>query len=150
MSPDFLTQLRARSGEIVASWRALLHEQPAADALASPETLQYLIPEMWERILAIAEKSARARMSLPMARLQLPACNCGHNPYRAFYIAAERALAEAAVHITAAQPPAERRPSDLLAVVHAVRSLALSDIDAFCGTCMHRGTAENCRYPASA
>lgn len=150
MSPDFLTELRARSDEIIEAWRALLHEQPAADALASPETLQYLIPEMWERILTAAEKSARARITLPMARLQLPACNCGHNPYRAFYIAAERALAGAAVHITAAQSPAERRQSDLVAVVYAVRSLALSDIDAFCGTCMHRGTADNCRYPSPA
>lgn len=150
MSPDFLTELRARKTAILERWRALLHDQPTGDPLASPETLQYLIPESWDRIMATAEKSARTRMGLPMARLQVPACDCGHNPYRAFYIAAEQAIAEAAVHITADQPATERRPGDLVAVVYAVRSLSQADIDAFCGTCMHRGTADNCRFPAQA
>jgi hypothetical protein len=148
MTPEFLSHLRARSAGIQDRWRTLLHIEPVSGPLANPAALQYMIPEAWDRLLAGIEEPRRTPLSLRAARAPLPSCNCGNNPYRAFFIAGEQAVAEAAVLIQAEQPAAQRSPGDLAEVIFAVRSLARTDIDTFCSACAHKGKARNCRFPA--
>jgi hypothetical protein len=149
VSPQFLSALRARGPEIQYRWRRLLRIEPVSGPLANPEALQYLIPQVWNQVLATVAKSSRTPVSLEKARAQLPACNCGKNPYRAFFLAAEQAITEAAVLLQADQPPPKRKPADVAELVFAVRSLARSEIDTFCGACTHRGKAHNCRFASA-
>jgi hypothetical protein len=146
MSPEFLSALRTRGAEIQDRWRTLLRIEPVSGPLANPEALQYLIPHAWKQVLLAVGKPPRAALSLAAARAQLPACNCGNNPYRAFFIAAEQAITEAAVLLQADQPASKRKESDVAEIVFAVRSLARSEIDTFCGACTHRGKAHDCRF----
>lgn len=145
MSPQFLAQLRARFEEVHPCWQTLLRAEPVSGPLANPEALQYYIPEAWNEILNAAAKP-HSPISLRTARAQLPACKCGHNPYRTFFLTAEQAVTEAAVLVQAAQAPAERAPADLAELIFAVRALARTNIDTFCGACVHRMTANNCRF----
>jgi hypothetical protein len=118
--------------------------------LANPEALQYLVPEIFTAVLERAAKTNRKAVTLEQARATLPACDCGNNPYRAFFLAAEQAITEAAVLIQTQQPMAARQPSDLAELIYAVRCAARAEIDAFCGACVHRGHAKNCRFSVAA
>ena len=149
VTPEFLASVMAGRASIEEHWRTLLKIEPVSSPLANPEALQYLIPEALGEIFTRAA-SKRKAMSLESARAELPAFNCGNNPYRAFYLAGEQALTEAAVLLQAQQQPALRRESDLAALVYATRVAARSEIDAFCGACVHRGRAKHCRFATAA
>jgi hypothetical protein len=141
-----LEKLRERRHAIAQAWAALLHVERYNSALANPDTLQYLVPDTLERIFATLARSFRVPVSLASAKLPLPPCNCGHNPYRAFFIAGEQAITEAMILVQAELPAALRRESDLAAVLFTIRRHAAADIDVFCGICTHRGHARNCRF----
>jgi hypothetical protein len=146
MTADFAEQLRAQAFAIQSRWRTLLHLEPVSGPLANPEAMQHLIPQAFAQIIALACKSRHPAMTLERARAELPDCGCGHNPYRAFFVAAEQALTEAAVLIQAAQPAARRTTADLAQLIFAVRMQARAEIDTFCSVCTHRDTAANCRF----
>jgi hypothetical protein len=148
VTPEFLASVMACRASIEEHWRTLLNIEPVSGPLANPEALQYLIPQALNEIFTRASK--RKAATLESARAELPTCNCGHNPYRAFYLAGEQALTEAAVLLQAKQPPALRRESDLACLVFAARAAARSEIDAFCGACVHRGRAKHCRFATAA
>lgn len=146
MSPEILQQLRALSPVLRETWEAGLRLAPINGPLANPDTLRHLIPDSLRRIFLSLARPSRAPLSLQAARARLPACDCGNNPYLAYFTTGEQALMEIMVRLQARMPPLERRQSDLAEVVFAVRRLANSEIDAFCGVCTHRGTASNCRH----
>lgn len=124
----------------------MLKIEPVSGPLANPDMLQYLVPEVFEQILAKAEQLSGRVVSLESARAQLPACGCGRNPYRAFFTAAEQAMTEAGVLAQAMMDERERDPADLARLVFAIRTLACDEIDTFCSACVHRGCAAGCRF----
>jgi hypothetical protein len=146
MSPVLLSELRARTEEVVQRWETLLRIEPISTPLANPDTLQYLIPEVWEQILCAARKTLRSPISLRSARAHLPACDCGNNPYRGFFRAAEQAVTETAVLIQSAQPGMGNRLNDLGELIYIIRKFARAEINAFCKACVFHGEAENCRF----
>lgn len=146
MTHEFLFRLRARQSAIEQQWRTLLAIEPVWTPLANPQTLQYLIPTMCHAIFEHAAKLSRSPSALATARAHLPDCNCGNNPYRAFFIAGEQALTEAAIVVQAQLAAELRKPRDLTALIYVIRGAARSEIDAFCGACVHRYKAANCRF----
>jgi hypothetical protein len=118
--------------------------------LANPDTLVYLIPDSLDDILAILAKESPAPQSSPRAKTHLPACNCGNNPYLAYFLAGEQALVEAVVLLQAALRPEQRHKSDVSEIILTMRQLARSEIDTFCGVCSDRGAARNCRQAVAA
>lgn len=146
MSPQVIELLRTRRDAIQQRWCALLRIEPVNTPLANPDILAHLVPESLDRMLALLAKASRAPASLQTARLTLPACDCGNNPYRAYYIAGEQALTEEFVLWETAQPERQRRESELAAVIFFIRRLAQADIDDFCGACSQHAKAPRCRY----
>ncbi len=149
MAPDFVYLLRARSDAICAQWETLLRVEPVSGPLANPDSLVHLISDSLEKFFAALAKPTRASLSLAEAKACVPNCKCGNNPYLAYFVAGEQALVEAAILLQAELPPAERHPNDLSAVMLAVRRLARSEIDTFCGVCDHRTVAPQCRHAES-
>jgi hypothetical protein len=145
MDAGFVEQLRLRAYSICSQWETLLRLEPVHSPLANPDALRYLIPETFREVLETLTKIA-AQPPLDDTPLSLPACDCGHNPYRAYYKAAEQALVEAAVLIQVRAERKPRHPGEIASVLHALRSLALRDIEAFCGICSHRGDNDRCRH----
>jgi hypothetical protein len=146
MSRHFISLLRWRKHDIEGHWRTLLKIEPASGPLGNPETLQYLIPEMCEKVFSRAEQLSNRTITLEQARLQLPSCTCGNNPYRAFFVAGEQAVTEAAILLESAGAPDTRDEASVARLVYAVRSIAADEIDTFCGACLHHGVAPGCRF----
>lgn len=146
MTPEILHQLRARGPSIHVRWETLLRIEPVNGPLANPDAMARLIPETLAQILTELARSS-SPVSLRSARgAQLPACNCGHNPYLAFFVAGEQALVETVVIAQSENPLMRRHESDVAEVIHLVRSMARDEIDTFCGICTHRGSDANCRH----
>jgi hypothetical protein len=150
MSPELLDLLRARSGSIRDRWEALLRIERVNTPLANPDALVHLIPGTMIEIFKAAAKPPRAPLALTEVRAdRLPACECGHNPYLAYFLAGEQALVEALVLLQTELPPAQRTESDVAELIRAIRRLGREEIDAFCGICVHRGCAKKCRHAAA-
>lgn len=150
MSPTLLQQLRAQSATIHVRWETLLRMEPVSGPLANPDALVRLIPESLARVFEQLDDQTTGELSLAeLAGERLPGCDCGFNPFLAYYVAGERAFSEAVVLL---QPvgTGRRNESDLAEVLRAVRRLAIDEIDTFCGLCAHRGGVLHCRYPADA
>jgi hypothetical protein len=146
MTPAVVRDLRACLPAIRLHWEALLRLEPVDTPLANPDALAHLIPHSLEEIFLRLGKYSRVPVSISVARAQLPSCDCGNNPYRAYFIAGEQAVTEAFVLLQAELPAEDRRMSDMAEVIYAVRRLARSNIDAFCGVCVNRGIAPRCRH----
>ena len=146
MHPDHLIDLRFRSPMIRERWEAFLRVEPVSNPLANPDALVHLIPETLNQILEALEKPSRAPVSIQAARAIVPDCDCGNNPYRAYFMAGEQALCETLVLLQAESPPDKRQQADLAELIFAVRKLAKTDIDTFCSACVHKGVAAKCRY----
>lgn len=146
MTPDHLGDLRARSVGIQERWKTLLRLEPVSGPLANPDALVHLIPETLERIFELLAKPARVPISILAAKACVPKCDCGNNPYLAYFVAAEQAFVEAAVLQQSELAPAERRPGEVAEVMLAVRRLARMEIDTFCGACVHRCVDRSCRH----
>jgi hypothetical protein len=146
MTPERLRDLEARRVSIRDRWETLLHLEPVSGPLANPDALAHLIPETLERVFALLAKPARVPVSVMAAKACVPKCDCGHNPYLAYFVAAEQALVEAAVLLQSEAPAVARRQGDVAEVMLAVRRLARLEIDTFCGACMHRCVDPKCRH----
>ncbi len=149
MAPDFLRALRARRTKIAERWDTLLRLERVNSPLAHPDTLTHLIPDSLKQIFAELESGEGASLNLVTAKSErLPACSCGNNPFLAYFLAAEQALTEAAVWLQV--ETGRRQESDLAQIIHAVRTLARSEIETFCSVCTCRGHADKCRFASAA
>lgn len=146
MTPAVVRDLRACSPAIRFHWEALLRLEPVNSPLANPDALAHLIPHSLEEIFLRLGKYSRVPVSISAARAQLPNCECGNNPYRAYFVAGEQAVTEAFVLLQSELPAESRRSTDMAELIFAIRRLARSNIDAFCGVCVNRGTAPHCRH----
>ena len=150
VTPERLRSLQARATSIRGRWEVLLRIEPVSGPLANPDALAYLIPHTLEQVFTLLAKPARTPVSMTAAKTQVPRCQCGHNPYLAYFLAAEQALVESSVLLEAELPPSERRHSDVAEVMLAVRRIARLEIDTFCGACVHYGVDVNCLHLAVA
>ena len=146
MTSALLLDLRARRTAICTQWEALLRVERVSGPLAHPDTLVYLIPNSLDQIFANLAKDSLAPKSSRRAKIQLPACDCGNNPYLAYFLAGEQALVEAVVLLQAELQPERRHKHDVSEIILTVRQLARSEIDTFCGVCSHHGVALHCRH----
>lgn len=150
MSPAFFQQLRAQSATLHVRWETLLRMEPVSGPLANPDALVRLIPESLARVFRELTEAPEPGCTLTeLTRTRLPSCDCGYNPFLAYYIAGERAFTEAVV-LLQTPGPAARNESELASVIDAVRRLAHDEIDTFCGICTHRGLVANCPVSAGA
>lgn len=151
MSPELLQHLRARGAAIRGRWEALLRIERVNGPLANPDILVHLIPDSLARILAMVEKPARTPLSLRDAKAERPPpCDCGYNPYLAYFVAGQQALLETVVLRQAELPPSERHESDVAEIVRAIYRLTRSETEAFCAVCTHRGLVPKCPHSAAA
>ncbi len=147
MAPDVLQRLRDRSATIHVRWETLLRLEPVLTPLANPDALVRLIGDSLARIFTAVAQDRRPPISLREARsIGVPSCDCGNNPYGAYFIAGEQAFVEAIVLLQAELAPQERTEGDVAAIIRAVRELARGEIDTFCGLCVHRTKADRCRH----
>ena len=151
MPPEILDRLRARSATIHVRWEALLRIEPVASPLANPDALSRLIPDSIARVFATLAGDKRAPITLREARADhLPPCDCGHNPYKAYFVAGEQAFVEAVVWLQAEAPHEAHPERDVADVIRAVRQLGRNEIDTFCGICVHHSKAVHCRHTPAA
>jgi hypothetical protein len=146
MIPERLRDLRARSEDICRRWETLLRVEPVSGPLANPDAMKHLIPATLDQVFGMLAKPARSPVSIMAAKAQVPKCECGHNPYLTYFIAAEQALVEAVILLESELPASERRQSDVAEMMYAVRRLARLEIDTFCGVCSHRCISPKCRH----
>lgn len=152
MDSVLLQHLRARDAVIRERWEALLRIERVNSPLANPDILVHLIPDSLERILNLVEKTARKTpLSLIAVNAdRLPPCDCGCNPYLAYFVAGEQAILETVILLQSELPPNGHQESDIAEIVRAIRRLTRSEVDAFCAICTVRGTASKCRHAAVA
>jgi hypothetical protein len=147
---ELLEQLREQSPAIHVRWETLLRVEPVVSPLASPDALTLLIPDTIAKVLTALAAAPRRSLSLrDEAADRIVACDCGHNPYRAFFVAGEQACVETLVLLQAKQPAAKRRESDMAELIRAVRRIAAGEIDTFCSICTDYRVAASCRHSVS-
>lgn len=146
MNAAVLDHLQQNRDVIRIRWDLLLRLEPVVSPLANPDTMAHLIPDS----IGLLMEELRARMQ-PNHRRPSPkrlACNCGHNPYRAYFKAGEQALAEAVVIAHVETRVDSDRQADITEVLTAIRALAATEINTFCSICTNYRVAEKCRYRA--
>lgn len=147
MAPDLVQQLRQSAADIRRRWEALLRIERVSGPLANPDALVHLIPDtLAEIFVGLAHGTRRPITFIDAMAERLPTCECGNNPYLAYFVAGEQALVESVVLLQAKLPVAYRRESDVAEAIHIVRALARVEIDNFCGVCAHRGCVKGCRH----
>jgi hypothetical protein len=79
-------------------------------------------------------------LSLEIAKACVPLCECGNNPYAAYFLAGKQALIEAVVLVQAAEPRdhPETRYTDVSKLYRAIHSIAQRKVDDFCSVCQFR------------
>lgn len=151
MAPLFLKELKARSAIIRGRWEALLRVEGVPSPLANPDMLVHLIPESLAEVFRLVAYNPTSARTVEEAKAdRLPPCDCGNNPYLAYFLAGEQALSESVILLQSEQPRLGAKETDLAEVIGAVRDLARAEIDTFCGICTHHGTAPRCRHAAAA
>lgn len=127
-----MTSLERLRPRIKRRWEALLRAQPVASALASPDTLIFLMDETLNQLNAAG--SSRSLKSWLHRHPALVAnqshCACGINPLLAYYSTGRLALDEIA------QPEMDDAYQELALYYHGI---AQKDIEALCGVCCHKG-----------
>ena len=149
MDSHVFQQLQARSAAIHVRWETLLRVEPVNGPLANPDALVQLIPQSLAQIFEqLRDHHAPDLSLLATSAERLPSCDCGQNPYRAYFVAAEQAFVEAVILIHAELPANQRRESDVAQTIRAVRTIGGAEIDTFCGICAHRCVHPRCRHGA--
>lgn len=142
MDKAFLIELRARRPQIRERWEALLRIEKINTPLANPDTLVYLIDWTLDDLLARLEgtvpEQEEWRSSLAPS-VQSYRCQCGRNPYVAYFKAASQALMETLVLSQSELPLLDPIDRDLTtAELRQVLDLvAHNEMTAFCALCVH-------------
>lgn len=144
MQGKLVQALLSRRTQICARWTALLHIERANTALAHPDTLIHLLDWTFDSIIQALELTLnRKTLAAAQASGARPDCPCGRNPYLYFFIAGEQAWLEALVFTQVAMPKLEAvaRDQAVAELVNIVRTLARTEVEAFCSVCQYREAA---------
>ncbi len=144
MQGELVQALLSRRTQICARWTALLHIERANTALAHPDTLIHLLDWTFESIIQALELTLnRKTLAVAQANSARPDCPCGRNPYLYFFIAGEQAWLEALVFTQVAMPKLEAvaRDQAVAELLNVVRTLARTEVEAFCSVCQYREAA---------
>jgi hypothetical protein len=134
MEPEIVSHLAARRADIKQRWRTLLEIEPVSSAMARPEMLALLLDETLNRIFT-ALRSPRRR-----PRTERLDCECGRNPFTAYFVAGRQALYEVLIEVQAETPelsPAQRQAT-LADLKRAFETVAHDEIESFAAVCQHR------------
>jgi hypothetical protein len=144
MQGELVQALLSRRTQICARWTALLHIERANTALAHPDTLIHLLDWTFDSIIQALELTLnRKTLAVVQASGARPDCPCGRNPYLYFFIAGEQAWLEALVFTQVAMPKLEAvaRDQAVAELLNIVRTLARTEVEAFCSVCQYREAA---------
>ena len=144
MQGELVQALLSRRTQICARWTALLHIERANTALAHPDTLIHLLDWTFDSIIQALELTLnRKTLAVAQASGARPNCPCGRNPYLYFFIAGEQAWLEALVFTQVAMPKLEAvaRDQAVAELLNIVRTLARTEVEAFCSVCQYREAA---------
>ena len=144
MQGELVQALLSRRTQICARWTALLHIERANTALAHPDMLIHLLDWTFDLIIqALDPTSNRKTPSAAQASGARADCPCGRNPYLYFFIAGEQAWLEALVFTQVAIPKLEAvlRDQAVAELLNVIRTLARTEVEAFCSVCQYRDAA---------
>lgn len=142
MQDEVLNVLRQRRGTIRERWAALLRVEPVTTPLANPDTLVYLLDptldEIFQRLETAPDVSLEDVSSAELAAQ--PECECGRNPFIAYFLAGTQAMLEALILAQAevqALDPVGRDAA--VAKFYAVmRALSRREVENLCSVCQYR------------
>ncbi len=131
---ELIEQIIARRSDIKHRWRTLLGIEPVNSAMAHPEVLALMLDETLQRIFAALRSPRRRQAETKLA------CECGRNPFTAYFVAGRQALFEVLIEVQASMPSlsAAQRQSSLEKVKRAFEKVAHEEVDAFAAVCQHR------------
>jgi hypothetical protein len=113
---------------IRAEWSALLQQEPAATALANPDTLVYLMDRSLDQLIAGLRQPDEKwlRRAAGLGRPLRESCRCGLSPLIVYFSTGELALRAAA---------ARRHAEDLPEILLLFHAIAHEEINALCSMC---------------
>lgn len=126
-----LQQLEQLRASIKSEWKKLLRQEPAATALANPDTLAYLMDSTLDQLFA-GLRQPNEKWLRDIARSRRPlreSCSCHLSPLIVYFSTGELAL-----HAVASRSHAGDLP-EISLLFHAI---AHEEINALCSVCMRR------------
>lgn len=146
---NLVHNLRGRRLRIRARWEALLKTERIATPLGRPEFLVYLIDETLDEIFRALHDTGAAPQSLETSAPPHRArCECGRNPFLAYFLAGEQAVLDELIHAQSEAVQTDRAVN-ITAVAELstlVRHLARREVETFCSLCTH--AAESAKLSA--
>ena len=143
MEYKILNALTSRRTETRARWETLLRIEGVNTPLANPDALVHLfdwtLDEVFLRFSGI-ESADSALWPTQLIRGDPFACECGRNPFVAYFKAAKQALMEALVLEQSKMPRLDPIDRDLAAAElrQVIETIGQSEVEAFCALCVHR------------
>lgn len=117
-------------------WEILLRAEPVVSPLATPDMLVFLMDATLDQLnAALHTRSVKnwLRHNQPMIAPLQSQCACGINPLLAYYSTGRTAVCAVA---------GEKLGPALAEVLLFYHGIAQKDIEALCGVCCHRGSAD--------
>jgi hypothetical protein len=132
MRPSIYLAIRAQRSEIKARWTRLLQIEPPNTALGHPDTLVYLIDGTFDAVLASVH-------AIPPGELPASKCDCGRNPFLAYFSSARQSLFEALVlaHWHEGALDRAERERDVLVLHYALCQVIGNYAQSFSLICRH-------------
>ncbi len=130
-----LAALRQRRAAIRVRWIELLFVEPVSSPLADPRTMMFMLDETLEQVFGALERG-----DTPWVAPESVPCECGLNPYVAYFRAGIQAMHEALIWVQAEAgkiSPAERDWA-FAQVDSIIRGIARREIEIFATLCRHR------------
>jgi hypothetical protein len=131
---SLLAALRLRRAGIRVRWIELLFVEPVNSPLANPQTMTFMLDQTLDEVFQALQDGESPRAA------KAPQCECGLNPYLAYYRAGVQALHEALVWAQAEAgkiTPAERDRA-FVELDSIIRRIAGRDIETFASLCQER------------
>jgi len=142
MENALLRALSDRRQETRARWEVLLRIERVNTPLANPDALVHLFDWTLDEVFSKIQEghASVAVAAAPPSVLVTLECQCGRNPFVAYFRAAKQALTEALVleqSETALLNPSER-DSQMAELRQVIDAIGQGEIAAFCALCTHR------------
>lgn len=146
MNRDILAQLQRTAPLIKRRWEERLRAEPVSSPFANADALAALIPESIAEVLRKLGGAFAGRAAARALRQEEPMCDCGHNPYRAYFKAGEQAMTEALVLAQTACHADPGDPATKAEMRGVIDMLARPKVDAFCHICSRYQLISSCRF----